>query len=228
MKALPDFDRSFVTWELDDCLQGRFNIESQLSIVNRESNKRIDWYLLSGVLACQVLKGTDMIHTPSYLFQAAFSEEEYRIYRMNNEWANTKDTKGRVKEGFHKVHFYCPEPSIEKLASDAAVCEAVSNNERLAAVVEMQNEMEQTISFPVKHINIRTNTCDWQIETGPILIAHNEHTQNLLPAYIALNNHGQLDIAPLLPEAKRKSRFFQKNSACQVNAALFKITYHNN
>ncbi len=214
-----DFKRSFITWKVHNNLSGRFGVEASLNYENTTS------YLLHGVLACKVLESDEMIHTPSYLFQAAFSENRFHIYRINNIWGNSKDTNGANDSGFEDIQFYCPMVEEPILTTASDVCEAVLNNQQISATVVYSTAGKQTqISFPVKHINVEHETNRWQIETGPVLVPYLNSEPSILPAYLAINSNGNMDIAPLLTEPGNHARFYQKKITLSAQVTLSKAS----
>jgi hypothetical protein len=71
-----DFNRSYILWHTKkDNSYGRFSIVCQLIIGKKE------YFLVSGVMACNMYSDSDLIIYPSYRYEAVLSLEEYHIFR---------------------------------------------------------------------------------------------------------------------------------------------------
>ena len=226
-----DFKNSFVTWRIQNDLYGRFSIESSCKITDLKTALVKKYYLLSGVLACKVLETDDMIIEPEYIFQAIFSQEDFKIFRINNSIGNKRDTTGLNEDGFTDINIHLQKTAHTKLFTDNEICDAVINFKPLTAKVNFTNSnFKYELQFPVKHINSRITNSTWQVETGPVLMPmFNSNAtisaQHFLPAFVAFNHHRILNYA-LLEEEKQhqfQTRSYHKKESLKIDSSLYII-----
>ena len=66
-----------------------------------------------------------------------------------------------------------------------------------AKVMATFEEKSVCLEFPVNHMNVKLETRQWQVETGPILIpvmGRNEGAFDYLPAFVHFNSFDKMDI----------------------------------
>ena len=227
MKTI-DFRKSFITWQINEELHGRFSIEACLRIQHPATEIKKNYYLLSKVLACNVLEKAEMIHQPEYMFQAVFSETDFKIFRINNSLGSTKDNTGLIADSFKHVDFHIEYTNETAGLSHKEVCEATLHHQSLTSIVSFTaDNYIYEMEFPVKHINFKTSDNSWQIETGPVLASGKKNAleiENLTLAFIALNHNGDFNQALLDTEKENnhRSRFYQKKPSDKVTAFVFK------
>ncbi|MDP1725461.1 MAG: hypothetical protein Q8M15_01655 [Bacteroidota bacterium] len=209
-------------------MYGRFNIEACCSVINIITSTQIDYYLLSSVLACKVLSGKDMLHDPEYLFQAIFSERDFKIFRINNATGGIRDTNGLNIENFEEIKVHLTHTDSKKLNTPKEIYLAVFDQKSLNAQVFFKiGEIKYELRFPVKHINVRSTDDNWQVETGPVLMPFLNHksevnANHFLPAFIALNHNGIFDYATFEEEKLHNysTRFYHKKESLKVESQL--------
>ncbi len=226
-----DFKNSFVTWRIQNDLYGRFNIESSCEVTDLKTALVKKYYLLSGVLACKVLETDDMIIEPEYIFQAVFSEKDFKIFRINNSFGNKKDSIGLNEDEFTDILIHLAKTEHTKLNSDKEVSEALLNFKTLTARINFtKTDFNYELQFPVKHINSRITDSTWQVETGPVLmplfnINSTNLAQHFLPAFLSFNQHHILNYA-MLEEDKQhqfQTRSYHKKESLKIDSSLYII-----
>lgn len=229
--SLIDFKNSFVTWRIQNDLHGRFSIESSCEVTDFKTALIKKYYLLSGVLACKVLETDDMIIEPEYIFQAVFSEKDFKIFRINNSFGNKKDSIGLNEDEFADIIIHLATTEHTKLKSDKEVSDALLNFKSLTAIVNFtKTDFNYELQFPVKHINSRITESTWQVETGPVLMPMFSSNatisaQHFLPAFVAFNHHHILNYA-LLEEEKQhqfQTRSYHKKESLKIDSSLYII-----
>ena len=219
-----DFNHSFVTWHIAERdLYGRFMIESVYRVWSDENPEVKTFCLLSGVLACKVLEGEQMLHQPSYLFQAVFSGDEFRIFRIDNRNGNTKDNHGA--NSFNKLDIHLVNANARTLNTPDEVCTSVLANKPIVAKINLESYegVHCTLEFPVKHVNAQLTNTSWQVETGQVLLPDclpdlTMDVRKLTPAYVAFNNQQQFNYSLLETEKMHRdqTRFYHRAQSIQT------------
>lgn len=196
-----DFSASFCTWLLhDQPSYGRFGIESLLRI---EGETPARYLLASAVMAGRVYASGPLIHEPAYEFAAVFSDSDHKIFRTYALDGSVSDEHGALPKKFKAVSMHVVSRPVSRLAGNDEIARAALDNATLVARAEFDSwpgGCRVVAEFPVKHINIQTARCVFQVETGPVLVADPfagaaPTVDNLLQAYVFFN---RLDEAHLI------------------------------
>jgi hypothetical protein len=156
-----DFSRSFCTWLLkEQSGYGRFTIEAVLRTSIEE------FLLLSGVMAANVYGKENLILKPTYEFAAVFGKSRYRVFRTHALYNEKQDTTDIISDRFQAVERHLTRVSVSALSTPQQIIEATRNNKMLNAHMRLPR---CELIFPVKHMNVQTDTKNFQVETGPIL-----------------------------------------------------------
>jgi hypothetical protein len=167
---LIDFRNSFINWQTHDNSFGKFNAESAVLWKN-------EWWLLgSKVIACNMYQNSELVKTPAYYYQPAFSRKEGRIFRTYLDTGKTND------EGFFlQDKFKVAGITIETISHYAAhQLKASAGKENYQCIISTP---QYQLQFPLKHYNIFEGK--YQVETGPVALPIKEQ---LCTAYVVFNS----------------------------------------
>jgi hypothetical protein len=188
----PDFSHAFCTWRLrEQASYGRFTIEAIL--FNPVDGTR--FFLLSGVMAAHVYGSGRLVSDPPYEFLAVFGPETYRVFRTHAPFDPTQDTIMPIQDRFESVAIHLMQGIGEPLDSIEAIIRATLAPAALMTKVTLESGLQ--LLFPIKHMNVQTDTGQFQAETGPILMPNDLTTarlERLLPAYIVFNRLDQAEV----------------------------------
>jgi len=118
----------------------------------------------------------DMWQLPNYDFCGIWSRTEYSILRT---WATSepgrraeRDT-GRIADRFEKVTIDVrPLANLRELKTDAEIAEATWANKLIVARTNLTDEatgQTATMEYPMKTMNVRAKSPQFQVDTGPVL-----------------------------------------------------------
>ncbi len=173
---LEDLDNSFLAFTVKDFINyGTFQVESSC-MVNDLAGKR-KYYLLSPVMACNVYGKDGLIKTPSYIYQAVFSDRHYKIFRTYLPDMRPDNSWGRLEELFEDITTGIKTCAMTLLENNEAVIRSVQENRKIYGTLNYQeyigkNERDIFITFPVKHINVHPPKNMFQVETGTIAVPY--------------------------------------------------------
>ena len=180
-----DFSRSFCTWLLkEQAGYGRFNLEAILRTSHEE------FLLLSGVMAANVYGKGNLILKPTYEFAAVFGQNRYRVFRTHASYTEKQDTVHPISDRFQTVERHLAITSSNVLSTQQQIIEATRSNKALNAHMRLHT---CELIFPVKHINVQTDTNEFQVETGPILFPSSVQDINLETLKQAFTAFNRLD-----------------------------------
>lgn len=165
-----DFQNSYLLWITKDRkINGRFSIEATCRITDIENNILQEYYLLSGVMASNVFEGNGLIKNPPYLYQAVFSQNEFKIFRTFFFQQNILDDFGFILDRFEKVETVLKRKNFEEYnkLSTHHKAETFRNSMNGSISGHINQKYKFTLEFPIKHINIDDQNI--QVETGNII-----------------------------------------------------------
>ncbi len=230
-----DFNHSTLYW--GGSSQGIFKLISLLNDQTGDDEISFQSYGLGqSVMAGNMYVEKDLLKQPSYLFQVAGSIKEQIILRsFIPDCANRKlpswmkknltgDTHGKPlfdEFGLNIIR--------EKATPVSKFDEIEANfleNRFSAKVMTTIEEKNVSIEFPVNHINVKHDTRQWQVETGPILIpvmGGNGDAFDYLPAFVYFNSFDKMDIFHDYPFGYRSLDLLNKGvlSSVPCNIKLF-------
>lgn len=182
-----DFSSSFCTWLLkEQSGYGRFNIEAVLRTSIEE------FLLLSGVVAANVYGKQNLILKPAYEFAAVFGKNRYRVFRTHAAYDEKQDTIDIISDRFQSVERYITRVSGMALSTPEQIIEATRTNKILNAHMRLPR---CELIFPVKHMNVQTDTKKFQVETGPMLFPSDFQNVDLASLKQAFTVFNRLDEA---------------------------------
>lgn len=182
-----DFSRSFCTWLLkEQSGYGRFMIEAVLRTSIEE------FLLLSGVMAANVYAKENLILKPPYEFAAVFGKNRYRVFRTHALYNEKQDTTDIISDRFQSVERCLTRVPGTVLPAPQQIIEATRNNKILNAHMRLPT---CELIFPVKHMNVQTDTGKFQVETGPILFPSDFQNVDLASLKQAFTVFNRLDEA---------------------------------
>lgn len=197
-----DFNNSHMEWcTRAEQSAGFWQIESALQIENSEIDQPII-YALSAAVTAGHLYSKPMIIEPPYEFRFVASQFEYMFLRHSYAANTTKIETGDVPSLFNDFSIHWGTLDRRPLSEDEIIHSA-SSGDRLIATVSGTEDggLSWQSSFPVKHINVNSNSTGYQIETSPVLIytkrrgANNTRlVENIEVANISFNNDHELEI----------------------------------
>jgi len=166
-----DFSKSYLYWITSaEKSYGRFSLESKCTFIKKRQEKETFW-LASAVMAGNVYEDDNLAKEPPYHFQLAASENEYLIFRDYLMWEQGCDSGGFCPKIFHKLEIHSEELSASKVADMVEIAKLARLGNSFNSIVCFQvNDNKFILEFPVKHINIRADNGQFQVETGPILV----------------------------------------------------------
>ena len=189
---LTDFARSYILWNTKkDNSYGRFNIECHLIIGQKE------YFLGSGVMACNMYSHSGLIICPSYYYQAIFSLEEHHIFRKSNTNFILENSSGLNSERFNSLEIHKKE---KKYSFVSQPNEKIIRGEPIVASMEIEiADTKAILYFPINHLNYSPQYKMIQVETGPVVmpditINHYNSIRNLALYYIAFNSYTEVDM----------------------------------
>lgn len=168
-----DFPTSFVTWLLrEQESYGRFTVDASCRIDDPAAGMSTTFYLLSGVMAGNVYAERDLIKQPAYDYRAIFSTEEYKVFRTFACHERNQDNADPLETQFRSVDFHIRSCPAKLLENNRDVAEATLAMKPLTVVahLDLAAGRRATLEFPIRHMNIQSDTGQFQAETGPIII----------------------------------------------------------
>ena len=97
-----------------------------------------------------------------------------------------------------------------------------------AKVMTAIGEKNVCLEFPVNHINIKHETMQWQVETGPILMPNFEEKEagdlELLPCFFHFNSFYKLDVFYDYPFGFRRSQTINKGIMQSIDCKIEILT----
>lgn len=215
MVKIKDFDASFLTFAVKGHANyGRFKVESVCKITTEECED--EYYTLSPVMACNVYGKGQLIKEPAYLFQAIFSKTEFKIFRTYAGSIKTDDSSGRIESGFEGIEVEIREEEGVLLDNETDIITFAGKNGKILGRISLEDRVGKDaigteIDFPVRHINIKPQTGEFQVETGTIALpdfsadaAYKIDRFNI--AHIAFNSLDRMDVIRMpLSKVERKT-----------------------
>jgi len=207
---------------------GLHKLVSILRINNLEKNNKIKTYGLGqSVLAGNMYVKKGLLKTPPYLFQISGSISEQKIFRTllpNSKnrkipkWVkndSTGDTYGKPLVKDFKINIL--NESAYEIKEFDEIKSSLSKNSFTAKVIFTSDHSTYNLEFPVNHINIKSKSKIFQVETGPVLfpVMSNDKLE-LLPSFLHFNVSNRIDIFYDYPFGIRTSEAIVKNYPCQI------------
>ena len=211
MNRRVDFARSTISW--DGPSRGIFRLSSLLTVRDHKGKTEQERIGLgASILAGNMYAKTGLLKQPPYLFQVSGSTERQWIYRTFlyrrsffsrkyrlptwskiNGSADTYDIR-LFKEKFNLE--IKEEPAIG--ITRAHEIERYFNLNAFSATLSFWIGDVQYISdFPIEHINLKQETQEWQVETGPVLLPQSGEEKEIakyLPCFLHFNSFDSVDI----------------------------------
>ena len=196
-----NFSQSYLTWETYDESRGRFDIESICSIDDRQNKIKESFCGLSGVMACDVYGESPLFYSPSFHYQAMFSESHVKIMRSFYP-EQDKDTFQAIGDKFSSIKkeiCYLGEEEKMLLENFDEINDVVINQKPLVGQVNIEtNSLAIELVFPVRHINTSVKKQMFQVETGSVLMINldkgvEKTMKSLVPAFVSFNNFKEID-----------------------------------
>ncbi len=211
-----NFTKSFLEWRVYDDYLGRFTIEC---VIEKNGTPRDNYFLGSGVYACNVLQGEELFKYPSYSFTPLFSSEHFTVFRNETE-GKTNHNNGIVLDAYNGVSIFTPEILCSEIFESSSIHDSIKHKLPITGSFTYSlNNSVFTISFPVKHINYRLSDQQFQIETGPIALPYADNMKEWLLGYVAFNNFNTLEFLPL--SSTKKNVSLNKSQKLTTNIKLF-------
>lgn len=216
-----DFRSSSVSWLGES--EGTFKIASVLKILHPGGIEEL-FVLTENVLAGNVYAKQKLIKSPPYLFQLVMSKNYQKIMRtdLNNHqfWLpskhafkkKVKDTEGNIFRD--RTHFNLKYRRSRLNEVDDIFLNNRISFDRAARLSFSKNQIEFSAEFPIRHLNTRSHSKEWQVETGPVLFPIFSKKINkieLVPSFVFFNSLSFVDILLDYPTKKRKIRGYVEN-----------------
>ena len=171
-----DFRCSSVSWLGDS--EGTFKIASVLKISRPDGTEEL-FALTENVLAGNVFAKQKLIKSPPYLFQLVISKNYQKIMRTDLDnhqfWPSpkrvfrnkVKDTEGNIFR--EKIQFNLKYRRSRVNDVDDIFLKNRVSFDRVARLSFLENQIKFSAEFPIRHLNTRCHSKEWQVETGPVL-----------------------------------------------------------
>lgn len=201
MESIIDFGDSFLSWKIYGDFHGRVCAECVITKGSSVSSEKEQFIFGSGVLACKVLSGENMITEPSYFYHPFLSEKQFKIFRHGKS-LTAQDDQGYVADRYNSVVVDIKRIEGNKLLNEEAVIDAAIQNRRISAVLKLiSGEDYYVLQFPAKHVYYHSKARKFQIETGPVMlpsdVANIKFPGSWNICYIAFNTFERLEYAML-------------------------------
>ena len=216
-----DFSSSSVSWLGES--EGTFKIASVLNTLHPDGTKEL-FALTENVLAGNVYAEQNLIKSPPYLFQLVMSKNYQKIMRTDLDnfqfWLSPKrifrnkikDTEGNIFRD--NTHFNLKYRKSRLNTLDDIFIKNRDNFDRVARLSFLKNQIEFSAEFPIRHLNTKSHSKEWQVETGPVLLpifSKRVDKIELVPSFVFFNSLSSVDILFDYPTKKRKIRGYVKN-----------------
>lgn len=196
-----DFNNSFISWSTPGGSFGRFNAEAYLHY------KNTDWLMGTEVMACNVYDEGKLFKEPYYSFQPLFSKDECKVFRTYGLNGKTDDTTFKPSEQFQEHSLTIKE--IDSY-SETKIDSGTKNKNHYQCVINTQH---YKLQFPIKHINTKMETEQFQVETGPIAFPYNN---GICAAYVAFNKLNAFEVLLLNSENNKRNYNTVLENDCQI------------
>jgi len=209
---------------------GLHKLVSVLTINNFENSDKIKTYGLGqSILAGNMYVKKGLLKNPPYLFQISGSASEQKIFRTflpNSkkikfpEWVkndNTGDTYGNPLIKDFQINIF--NEYANEINEFNEIKSSLSKNSFTAKVTFTNDDSTYNLEFPINHINIKSKSKVFQVETGPVLfplIHRDEYTFEFLPSFIHFNVSNRMDIFYDYPFGIRTGENIVKNHPCKI------------
>lgn len=216
-----DFRSSSVSWLGES--EGTFKIASVLKILHPDGTEEL-FALTENVLAGNVYAKQKLIKFPPYLFQLIMSKNYQKIMRTDLDnrqfWPSpklvlrnkVKDTEGNIFRD--KIHFNLKYRRSRLNDVDDIFLKNRVSFDRVARLTFSKNQIKFSAEFPIRHLNTRSHSKEWQVETGPVLFPIFSKKVNkfeLTPSFVFFNSLSVVDIFLDYPTKKRKIQGYPEN-----------------
>ncbi|MDP6055073.1 MAG: hypothetical protein QF879_22260 [Candidatus Latescibacteria bacterium] len=230
-----DFNHSTLYWGGPS--QGVFKLISLLNDQTGADESSNQTYGLSqSVMAGNMYVEDNLLKQPPYLFQVAGSIQEQRIFRSFipdrakrklPTWMKknlTGDTHS--KRLFDEFGLNIIREKATPVSTFDEIDAVFLENGFSAKVMATFEDKSVCLEFPVNHMNVKRETRQWQVETGPILIpvmGGNGGAFDYLPAFVHFNSFDKMDIFHDYPFGYRSLDLLNKGilSSVPCNIKLF-------
>lgn len=216
-----DFRSSSVSW-LGESV-GTFKIASVLEIFRPDGTKEL-FALTENVLAGNVYAKQKLIKSPPYLFQLIMSKNYQKIMRTDLDnhlfWFfpkrafrnKVRDTEGKIFRD--RTHFNLKYRKSRINDVDDIFLKNLVKFDRTARLSFSKNQIEFSAEFPIRHLNTKSHSKEWQVETGPVLFPVFSKKVNkieLVPSFVFFNSLSFVDILLDYPTKKRNIHGYVEN-----------------
>ena len=216
-----DFRSSSVSWLGES--EGTFKIASVLKVFRPDGTEEL-FALTENVLAGNVYVKQKLIKSPTYLFQMVMSKNYQKIIRTDLDnhqfWPSpktvfrnkVKDTEGNIFR--EKIHFNLKYRRSRLNDVDDIFLKNRVSFDRVARLSFSKNQIKFSAEFPIRHLNTRSHSKEWQVETGPVLLpifSKKTNAFELVPSFVFFNSLSFVDILLDYPTKKRKIRGYVEN-----------------
>ena len=218
-KEITDLNKSNLRWSGNS--EGIFNLVSLTKLkFTQTSNAEIIFGLGNSVMAGNVYHSKNLLKQPPYLFQLAGSfnyQIIYRTflkYRSNFSYNNEKNIDDSYRENlFDKFQINILKKKCSLITSFNELYESGFHCKLMCCVVFNIDNKYVEVEFPINHINLKKETKEWQVETGPVLLpmpGKSNIKYNILPSFVHFNNLNSIDIFYDYPFGFRTLEFANK------------------
>ncbi len=206
-----DFRSSYLNWLTKKGSYGRF----QICAVSKIGDE--DFVLTVGVFACNMYVKKDLIQDPPYLYQAAFSSSQYKIFRSTDDKHIASSFGEITDDRFERVHLEVRNSMVEKVDSVDILDEIKAGSIFMACTkFNSLNEKETVIRYPITHINYNLERSIVQVECGPVLIPSLTEDKVSI-AYIAYNTLQEIEIIRRRDSVEKEgSQYIKESYKCST------------
>lgn len=170
-----DFSRSFVTFVVGppEPNEARIQVEARCTIHFGPDTEPEEYLLVASCKSENTHAEKDLFKEPNYDFCAIFSDTEYRIHRVGLTADDHDMEAGDSAERFDDVVLDLRYLEAEELADGGSIVQATRGGRYICCRTTLEDddsERTAVLEYPVKTINVRSDSHSYQVDTGPVLL----------------------------------------------------------
>lgn len=177
MRKLCDFNNSYMTFTVPNGVNtARIQLDSLTRVTNERTGKAEDFFQITPCKSEYMYAGEKLLQQPNFDFSGVFSRDASEIHRSWKQHDSKREIERHAvlhKDRFESVRFDIRTfKTAKKLKTSAEVHDATWRMEPIWARTHVRSakaKRSAVIEYPVRTMNVRNSTRDYQVDTGPIL-----------------------------------------------------------
>lgn len=241
-----NFNNSSICWiTKQENSIGVFNIESVLRINPKSIRNNSTLVLSPAVLAGHMYSEKELVADPPYLFQIACNPKDHVIFRtyLHSDYYKKNDdhqhndrasqTSSSNSKKFKSITLNILTENASTIDNFDGLYAACQDGRSLSGKIEYKtlSGREVEVEFPVKHINLLPNKRQWQMETGPVLLAvrsvdvKNKEIGSLSPCFVHANRFDHVYITTDFPFNIREIPDLSNGINCKLDCKMMFLVH---